>query len=59
MTIPVISVDGIEIVELSSIPEPSRTEFEAFLRGRQAPVIAGYGPCAYYSDWLEWLRRTQ
>lgn len=46
-------------VELASIPEPHRADFEQFLRGRQMPVVEGHGPCAYLMDFREWVLAQQ
>lgn len=42
-------------VALVDIPEPYRTQFESSLRGRQAPIFEGRGPCAYLADFYEWV----
>lgn len=54
-TIPLIPLGtGYFALELKSIPEPYRTEFEQSLRGAQMPVVDGLGTCAYLVDFQRW-----
>ncbi len=42
-------------IVLADIPQPRRGLFHAFLRGSDAPLVNGVGPCAWPVDWQKWL----
>ncbi|MFL9910454.1 hypothetical protein [Paraburkholderia sp. RL17-337-BIB-A] len=54
-----VSEDNVHYVRVDEIPEPVRTEFRAWLRLAQCPVIDGEGPCAYAHDFELFRQRRE
>ena len=42
-------------VALADIPAPWRHQFEQALRGSAAPAVPDVGPCAWLTDWQQWV----
>jgi len=54
-----VSSDNVHYIRIDEIPEPARTEFRAWLRLAQCPVISGEGPCAYAHDFEHFRQRRE
>ena len=42
-------------VALADIPAPWRHQFVQALRGSAAPAVPNVGPCAWLTDWQQWV----
>lgn len=49
----------IPCIRLADIAEPLRERFETFLLGRAVPSIDGAGPCAYMTDWWQFVNSVE
>jgi hypothetical protein len=54
-----VSKDNVHYVRINEVPEPARTEFQAWLRLAQCPVIDGEGLCAYAHDFELFRQRCE
>lgn len=55
-TVPVRrTAEGSAYVALADIPAPWRHQFEQALHGSSAPAVPGVGPCAWLTDWQQWV----
>lgn len=55
-TVPVRrTAEGSAYVALADIPAPWRHQFEQALHGSAAPAVPGVGPCAWLTDWQQWV----
>ncbi|GAA5787269.1 hypothetical protein [Chitiniphilus shinanonensis] len=49
------TVTGSAYVVLADLPEPWRGQFEQALQGSAAPALPDEGPCAWLTDWQQWV----